>query len=96
MSKENKVIITLDDDIQKAHITREMNLYQCQKEAERNGFDSLEFFAEFPSGLQLCTWMDAYMGLFEIDLPDFKGSFVTVGQIDEMYPKLKCFIENEE
>lgn len=66
-----------------------MNLYQCQKYAEKNGFDSIKFKAFFPSGEKECCWVDAYFGFFKIEgVTD--NSFVTVSQIDAMFPDLIC------
>lgn len=65
-----------------------MNLYQCQKHAEKNGFDSEKFVAVFPSGPKVCTWLDAYFGLFKVE--GLGDGFLTVDQIDEMFPDLKC------
>jgi hypothetical protein len=65
----------------------EMNIYQCQKYAQKNGFDSVKFIAGFPSGPTHCKWLDAYFGLFEAEKID---GFLTVDQIDEMFPDLKC------
>lgn len=72
-----------------------MNIYQCQKHAERNGFDSDTFVAHFPAGPKECQWLDAYFGMFKI-----KGvtddSFVTVSQIDDMFPALECTLIGED
>ena len=69
-------------------IGNEMNIYQCQKYAEKNGFDSVEFIANFPSGPKECKWLDAYFGFFKVDGLD--DGFVTTNQIDEMFPNLTC------
>lgn len=65
-----------------------MNIYQCQKWAEKNGFDNAEFFADFPTGTKKCKWLDAYFGMFEI--PELTDGFLMVQQIDEMFPNLVC------
>lgn len=68
---------------------QDMNLYQCQKHAEKNGFNTVKFKAFFPIGVKECVWLDAYFGLFKIDgVTD--NSFVTVDQIDGMFPDLIC------
>lgn len=64
-----------------------MNLYQCEKYAESNGFDSLEFIAHFPAGPKKCKWLDAYFGMFEIEGID---GFVMTKDVDKMYPSLVC------
>ena len=66
-----------------------MNLYQCQKWAEKNEFDTAEFYAYFPKGMMKCKWLDAYFGMFII--PELTNKeFMTVSQIDEMFPTLVC------
>ena len=65
-----------------------MNLYQCEKYAKDNGFDSLEFIAHFPAGAKKCKWLDAYFGFFTIE--GVGDGFVTTQQIDEMFPTLVC------
>jgi len=73
-----------------------MNLYQCQKWAEKNGFDTAEFYADFPTGNMKCKWLDAYFGMFMIPSISNK-EFMMVSQIDEMFPTLVCTpIETEE
>ena len=72
-----------------------MNLYQCQKHAERNGFDSDTFVAHFPTGAKECQWLDAYFGMFKIkDLAS--DGFVTVSQIDDMFPTLECTLNSDD
>jgi len=65
-----------------------MNIYQCERWAQDNGFDSCEFYANFPSGKHKCRWLDAYFGMFEV--PGVMEGFVMVRQIDEMFPSLVC------
>jgi hypothetical protein len=67
-----------------------MNLYQCERYAQENGFDSVKFVAHFPTGNRECKWLDAYFGFFEIE--GMNGGFVTTKQIDEMFPQLTCEI----
>jgi len=64
-----------------------MNLYQCENKAKEVGYDSMEFMALFPAGPKKCKWLDAYMGLFQID--GIEG-FVTTKQIDKQIPDLVC------
>jgi hypothetical protein len=66
-----------------------MNLYQCQKWAENNGFDTAEFYADFPLGKMKCKWLDAYFGMFMI-LEISDKEFMMVSQIDKMFPTLVC------
>ena len=65
-----------------------MNLYQCEKYAQKNGFDSVEFIAIFPAGPKKCRWLDAYFGMFQID--GLGDGFVMTRNIDEMFPDLVC------
>ena len=66
-----------------------MNLYQCQKWAEKNEFDTAEFYAYFPKGMMKCKWLDAYFGMFII--PELTNKeFMMVSQIDDMFPNLIC------
>jgi len=65
-----------------------MNIYQCQKKAQDIGFDKVKFCALFPSGQKKCTWLDAYMGLVQVDADGLRDGFLTVDQIDEMFPSL--------
>jgi len=73
-----------------------MNIYQCQKWAQKNGFDTAEFYADFPIGKKKCKWLDAYFGFFVV--PGFvEKEFLMVDQIDEMFPHLICMpIETEQ
>jgi len=71
-----------------------MNIYQCQKLGQKEGFDSAEFLAFFPSGIKRCQWLDAYFGFFKVEGLD--DGFLTVDQIDEMFPKLECFAVSKE
>jgi hypothetical protein len=63
-----------------------MNIYQCMKKAQEIGFDSAKFTAIFPTGMKECKWLDAYMGILTIEGID--DGFVTVCQIDDMFPDL--------
>jgi len=65
-----------------------MNLYQCQEKAKDIGFDKAKFMAIFPVGAVECQWLDAYMGLFKIDMEGMRDGFVMVKQIDAEYPDL--------
>ena len=64
-----------------------MNIYQCEKYAQKNGFDSVKFIADFPSGPKECKWLDAYFGMFEVSGID---GFIRTGDIDDMFPELSC------
>jgi len=65
-----------------------MNIHRCEAWAKDAGHDSAQFIAAFPSGLQQCTWLDAYMGIFTIE--GMEG-FAMVRDIDREFPSLACF-----
>ncbi len=73
-----------------------MNIYQAQRYAEENDqFQGGKFIAIFPAGPKVCTWLDAYFGMFTIE--GIEDGFVMVKQIDDAYPNLLCQpIEAEE
>ena len=65
-----------------------MNIYQCEEKAKDIGFDKAKFVAFFPAGPKKCKWLDAYMGLLEVDADGLRGSFLTTKQVDQMFPEL--------
>jgi hypothetical protein len=66
-----------------------MNIYQAQRYAEENDkFQGGKFIAIFPAGPKVCTWLDAYFGMFTIE--GIEDGFVMVKQIDDAYPNLLC------
>lgn len=73
-----------------------MNLYQCEERAREIGYDKARFFALFPVGpmqchqLIPCRWLDAYMGLFVIEVDGLRDGFVTTREIDREFPDLFC------
>lgn len=67
-----------------------MNIHQAQRLAKNND-EHLEFLADFPAGTFRCHWIDAYFGLLTIPgIENLKDGFLTVDQIDEMFPDLHC------
>lgn len=70
-----------------------LNIFQCEEEAKDEGFDSLKFIAIFPAGPKVCTWLDAYMGIFKVE--GMEGSLMT-RMIDKQFPKLECFIIKDD
>ena len=44
-----------------------MDIYRCQREAQKSGFDSTTFKADFPTGTFDCKWLDAYLGFVRVD-----------------------------
>lgn len=64
-----------------------MNIYQCAEKAKDIGYDCAKFVALFPSGPKQCYWLDAYFGFLNVEGLD---GFVTLQQIDDLYPNLFC------
>lgn len=54
-----------------------LSILQCQAAAKDIGFDSATFKLCGPNGEKSAKWLDAYMGLFQVDGLD---GFCTVGQ----------------
>lgn len=72
-----------------------MNIYQCQKWAKDNGFNTAEFYADFLLGQMKCKWLDAYFGMFMI--PEISNKeFMMVSQIDKLFPTLVCHLVEKE
>lgn len=44
-----------------------VSILQCQDLAKNAGFDSMPFELHGPKGMKKAKWLDAYMGLFEIE-----------------------------
>ena len=65
-----------------------MNIYECERKAQEIGFDKAKFIAFFPSGPTNCKWLDAYMGLIQIDADGLRDGFVMTRQIAEEFPGL--------
>ena len=61
-----------------------MDMLGCQKEAKDVGFNSMEFIAMFPAGPVNCKWLDAYMGLFQVDHPELKGRFLVASDYTDI------------
>lgn len=66
-----------------------MNIYKCEREAQKIGFDSAKFTAKFPAGEFECQWLDAYMGLFKVFA--LGDGFVTSKQMDDQFPDFECY-----
>ena len=43
-----------------------MDIYKCQRMAEKEGYDKATFDLCGPDGRIECKWLDAYMGIFSI------------------------------
>lgn len=67
-----------------------MNLYQCQEAARELSYDNSTFTAIFPVGPVKCKWLDAYMGLLQIDMDGLRDGFITFREINESFPNLVC------
>ena len=66
-----------------------MNIYQCQKEAQKSNGNKLKFLAIFPNGVKRCKWLDEFMGCITIE--GLEG-FIMLSDLDDIDPKLKCEI----
>lgn len=69
-----------------------LSLYDCQRIAEDNGYDSLKFKIHINSKIIECKWLDAYFGMFQII---GKEGFFTVNDMLQLYPEIKCEIIDE-
>jgi hypothetical protein len=67
-----------------------ISIHQCQRKAEEIGYNSSRFLALFPAGPEVCRWLDAYVGLLIVDEDGMRDGFVTVSQLDDMFPNLVC------
>jgi len=63
-----------------------LSILQCQQLAKDVSFDSATFDLCGPKGRMPCKWLDAYMGLFQIDGSE---GFVMVSQIQYL-PDVWC------
>ena len=66
-----------------------IDIYTCERLAQDLNGDSW-FIADFPVGPTRCEWLDPYMGLVRVDTPAMRKGFMTVSQLDEMFPGLRC------
>lgn len=64
-----------------------MTLLECEKRAQKEGFDSATFDLCGPLGKKQCKWADAYMGILEID-----DKIVVI--TDKMYLSKMLWCEN--
>ena len=67
-----------------------MNINQCEKKAQEIGYDRAKFVAVFPRGPVECQWLDAYMGILQVNVDGLRDRFIMTSQIDEEYPDLYC------
>lgn len=79
----------------KATIECDISIHECERLAKGLGGTST-FTAEFPVGQKRCEWIDPYMGFVRIDMPELKGKFMTVDQLDGLFPGLKCSVPSNE
>jgi len=61
---------------------------QCQKIAEENCFDSLQFDLVGPTGTLHCRWLDAYYGMF-VEIGKESNGFMTVNTFI-MHDEIHC------
>lgn len=64
-----------------------MDLYECERRAKEEGFETATFDLNTPGGVKKCRWLDAYFGLFEI--VGLKGCLSTAAVMRE-YPYVTC------
>lgn len=64
-----------------------MDLYACQRKAEKEGYNKATFDLICPAGIKACQWLDAYFGLFKVDGVD---GFLRVNDIAEKMPDVRC------
>lgn len=67
-----------------------MNIYECERLAQEHGFNTVTFLADFPIGTVKCKWLDAYMGLIQIDMDELRDGFVTTSELAQDFPNLHC------
>jgi hypothetical protein len=74
-----------------------MSLHRAERVAKEGGqYDCGRFLALFPSGPRVCTWLDAYMGLFRIEGVE---GFVRTQDMEDQFPDLQVicmFVDSEE
>ncbi len=68
-----------------------MDIFECERKAREIGFDKATFKAIFPSGIFECRWLDAYMGIFQVDADGLRDGFLMSRQANEMFPDFQCF-----
>lgn len=73
----------------KPEVVCDIDIHKCERLAKELGGNPA-FFAEFPIGRKRCEWIDPYLGFVRIDTPEMRDKFMTVGQLEEMFPGLKC------
>lgn len=68
-----------------------MDIYECERKAQEIGFDSAKFKARFPAGVFDCRWIDAYMGLIQVDADGMRDGFITTRSLYDSFPGFECF-----
>ena len=68
-----------------------MSLVECEDRAKDEGFDSATFEIVGPGGRMKAKWLDAYMGLFQIEGRD---GFITTSDAKQQFRVLGLHCEN--
>ena len=63
-----------------------MSIIECEDKAKDEGYNCATFDLVSPAGVLQCRWLDAYMGIFQVE--GQKG-FVTVGDVKRLLG-LRC------
>lgn len=74
-------------------VFRPMSLLQCERLAQKHGYNSLSFLALFPSGPKKCKWLDADFGFFQVEGID---GFLSTDDIDQQIPDLVVIPQNTQ
>jgi hypothetical protein len=70
-----------------------IGIRDCEAYAQKYGEEHARFTALFPSGPRICTWLDPWMGILQIEgVTD--GTFLMTRDIAEMCPGLVCIPHN--
>lgn len=67
-----------------------MNIFECEKKAQDEGFDCSSFKAMFPAGELEVKWLDAHLGLLIVPYLG-EDRFITVSTLNSIFPDLECY-----
>lgn len=71
-----------------------LSIDECENYAKDHGFNSVKFMLFCNGRIIMCTWLDAYFGLFQID-SEQDNTFISTRQLKEADPEAKCMIVND-
>ena len=63
-----------------------MTIWECQRKAQKIGYNSATFYLVGCKGRLKCRWLDAFLGLF---IPEGNDGFMMVKDI-ESFPDICC------